>query len=126
MSECSFLSSRTWQPATNNKKGKEKDLLSFLDGKAVKFFYSLFTKGGVVTTEGSDFKKVKEALIGEFEVQEEPQELIRKAIAAILHLANLTSSTDPMFKKAEFKEKTRYGVLHNCAMKVKQPSAFKI
>lgn len=114
-----------------NKEEKDKriELLTFLDGEAFEFVNSRFTNGKVIRAEGSNFKKVKEALINEFEVQEEPQELIRRAMVAILDKKKLITSMehmDAIFRNAELNEKCRLSLLRNCAIKIEELSAFTI
>lgn len=100
-----------------------------MDGKAFEFVYSHFTKDGDLASEGYDFKMVKEAIIEMFEVQEEPEELIRKAMVFTFDPENLTSSIQAMqslFSKTKFNERAKFGLLRNSAMKVKELSVFTI
>ena len=84
--------------AMRGKKQEEKalELLSYLDGKAFEFFFARFTKEGCLTTEGQDFKTIKDALVLEFEEKEELQEIIRRAMVATLDPSNLVSSMAAM------------------------------
>lgn len=71
---------------------KSYELLAHLDGEAFEFFFSLFTKEGVLTDEALDFKKVRKALLQKFVKREQPQDIIRESTDGILDAGNLTES----------------------------------
>lgn len=117
--------------AVSAKEGTDKstELLKYLDGKAFVFFNSQFTKDEVLVEYGTDFENVKKSLIGAFKAQEEHQYIIRKAMVASSDPGNLTASMQSMaayYRKAEFNEKSKYVLLNQWAVKVKEWSVFII
>lgn len=76
----------------------------------------------MLTEDKRNFEKVRNSLIGAFEVQEEPHKNIRKTMASSLDSGNLTASMQAMgalYRKEEFNKMAKYGLLKKWAMKVK-------
>lgn len=89
--------------ARNEEEDRATALLSYLDGNAFEFVFQNFTKDVLITNDGSYYEKFKAALVSEFKIEDDPQEVIRTAMVATLNPGNLTSSMqaiDAIFSKA--------------------------
>lgn len=120
---CSFSTLGTL-PCEASKKQRRLSSCwpAHLDVKLFELFFARFTTGCKLICEVSDFLTVKKALINEFEEKEGPKETILKVIVATIDPFNLASSMqymDPLFTRAEFNEKAKFGLLRNYVMRVK-------
>ena len=117
--------------ATSGKSDEERasELLRYLEGDAFEFFYQAFVKNGYISAGGSDYQKVKKALMERFAPIESPEDVIRDAMAARLSFGDLSGSLGhaaSLYEKAEFNDEVKFGLLRNAVMEHLDLSQFSI
>ena len=107
--------------ATSGKSDRERasELLRYLEGDAFDFFYQAFVKNGDISADGSDYQKVKKALVERFAPVESPEDVIRDAMAARLSFGDLSGSlhkADRLYEKAGFNDEAKFRLIRNAVM----------
>ena len=108
---------------------KAAEIICYLEGDAFDFYYETFAQNGLLAEDAKDFDKVKHALVERFAVTEEPEDNIRRAIAARLDYQDLIGSLremDRWLEKAGFNSEARFGLLRNSVMQFSDLAQFAI
>lgn len=90
------------------------ELLAYLDGAVVKYFFEKLTVYGTITDAGKDSDAVEKAFIQKLSEQEEPKDIILGTTDAVLSQKNLLSSVnrlDHMYSSAGFNDGANSGFL---------------
>ena len=117
--------------ATSGKsdEARASELLRYVGGDAFDFFYQAFVKNGDIRADGSDYQKVKKALVERFDPVESTEDVIRDAMAAGLSFRDLSGSlrnSDRLYEKAGFNDVSKFGFLRKAVMEHRELAQFAI
>ena len=108
---------------------KAAEIICYLESEGFDFYYETFAQNGLLAEDAKDFGKVKYALVERFAVPKEPEDNIRRAIAARLDYQVLIGSLremDRWFEKAGFNSEARFGLLRNSMMQCPHLAPFAV
>jgi len=90
-----------------------------LDGKAFEAYYDRFASNGSLSADAKNYAVVKGWLIANFEKEEDPDEVIRRAMDVRLDPRDFRASLkliDSLYRDAGFNEKAKFGLLRRAVM----------
>ena len=100
----------------NSEEERVSEILRYLEGDAFDFFYQVFVKNGDISADGSDYQKVKKALVELFAPVESPEDVIRDAPRSFGDPSGSLRNADRLYEKAGFNDEAKFGLLCNAVM----------